>query len=74
MRARLGEWIEAATKAPTDAFDHMWSAGGMYALRGLVMFRTAHLDESVLMDIAAEVALNLRTREASADIARSAAA
>jgi len=34
----------------------------------------AHLPEAVLLDMAAECDLNLRSREAAADIARSAAA
>lgn len=74
MRERLGEWLTAAAKVDTDSIDAMWFSGGIYPLRGLVLYRTAHLSEAVLRDIAAEVDLNLRNRLAAADIARSAAA
>lgn len=74
MRARLGEWLQVAADLPCNELDTMWFSGGIAVLRGLVFYRPAHLPEAVLLDMAAECDLNLRNREAAADIARSATA
>jgi hypothetical protein len=74
MRARLGWWLDVAAALPPNGLDTLWFSGGIAVLRGLVFYRPAHLPEAVLLDMAAECDLNLRSREAAADIARSAAA
>ncbi len=62
MRDRLGEWLEAAHAIPATEDHHLWFAGAISALRGLVVYHFSHFTEAVLCDIAKEVSTTLRSR------------